>query len=69
MSVSQLFDSISYEGDTASLELSPDWLQGRTAYGGWQAALGLRAMERVRGDAVPLRSLQVNFIAPVPPGR
>ena len=69
MSVSHLFDSISYEGDTASLELSPDWLQGRTAYGGWQAALGLRAMERVLGDAVPLRSLQVNFIAPVPPGR
>ncbi len=69
MSVSTLFDGITYDETSASLELTPDWLQGRTAYGGWQAALGLRAMEHVLGEPVPLRSLQVNFIAPVPPGK
>ena len=57
------------DDSTVTLELTPDWLQGRTAYGGWQAALGLLAMRRVVGNDVPLRSLHANFIAPVPPGR
>lgn len=44
-----------------------DWMQGRSAFGGLQAALLLRAMRRLIGDvSTPLRILQVNFIAPVP---
>ena len=42
-------------------------MQGRSAFGGLQAALLLRAMRRLIGDvSTPLRILQVNFIAPVP---
>lgn len=56
-------------GNAVTLELTPDWLQGRSGYGGWQAALAVKAMRAMLGDEdVPLRSLQVNFIAPVPPG-
>lgn len=44
------------------------WTQGRTLFGGLQAALGVRAMRALVPAEVPLRSLQVSFIAPVPPG-
>ncbi len=50
---------------TASLDLTPNWLQGRTAYGGWQAALAVCAMRQIIGPDIPLRSLQANFIAPI----
>jgi acyl-CoA thioesterase len=46
-------------------QVSADWLQGRSAFGGLQGALGARAMRGVAGDALPLRALQVTFIAPV----
>ena len=52
----------------ATLVLTADWLQGRSAYGGWQAALAVLAMRAVVGNDIALRSLQSNFIAPVPPG-
>lgn len=45
-----------------------DWMQGRSAFGGLQAALLLRVMRQLIGNAWPLRVLQVNFIAPVPSG-
>lgn len=51
----------------ASLEVPPDWLQGRTVFGGLQAALALRAM-RTLVPEVPLRTLQGTFLAPVPGG-
>lgn len=46
------------------------WAQGRTLFGGLQAAIALRAMRAQMPDAAaaPLRTLQVVFIAPVPPG-
>lgn len=45
-----------------------EWAQGRTLFGGLQAALALRAMRRLVPADVPLRTLQASFIAPVPPG-
>jgi acyl-CoA thioesterase len=51
----------------ASLEVTPDWLQGRTVFGGLQAAVALRAMRTLVPD-VPLRTLQGTFLAPVPAG-
>lgn len=51
-----------------SFEISEDWLQGRSAFGGLQAALALVAMRRLTGVAAPLRVLQTTFIAPVPGG-
>ncbi len=56
------------DGNSATLKLTPDWLQGRSGFGGWQAALALEAMRAVLGDTPPLRSLQANFLAPVPQG-
>lgn len=44
----------------------PDtWLQGRTAYGGFSAALALHAAQQSDVDLPPLRSAQVAFIGPL----
>lgn len=52
----------------ARVTVSPDWLQGRTVFGGLQVALALRALEQALGETYPLRNLQTTFIAPVPAG-
>ncbi|TXC69804.1 thioesterase family protein [Sphingomonas ginsenosidivorax] len=41
------------------------WLQGRTAYGGFSAALALHAAQVSDVDLPPLRSAQVSFIGPL----
>jgi acyl-coenzyme A thioesterase PaaI-like protein len=55
------------EPGRASLDITPDWLQGRTVFGGLQAAVALRAMRTLVPD-VPLRTLQGTFLAPAPQG-
>lgn len=68
MRFSETMQSVERHGDSWQAQIGEDWLQGRSAFGGLQAALGLRAMrELVRAD-MPLRSLQTTFIAPVPAG-
>lgn len=62
-----LFARLRTRAGGASLEVPPDWLQGRTVFGGLQAALALRAMRTLVPD-VPLRTLQGTFLAPVPGG-
>ncbi|HKY91028.1 MAG TPA: thioesterase family protein, partial [Nevskiaceae bacterium] len=52
-----------------SVDLPDLWLQGRTVFGGLQAAVLVRAMRAHCGPDVPLRSLQISFVAPVPAGR
>jgi acyl-coenzyme A thioesterase PaaI-like protein len=52
----------------ASVDVPDDWLQGRTTFGGLQAAIALAAMRSVAPTA-PLRSLQATFLAPVGGGR
>jgi acyl-CoA thioesterase len=42
-----------------------NWLQGRTAYGGFSAALALHAAQKSDTDLPPLRSAQVSFIGPL----
>lgn len=61
----ELLSGLRTGDNTATLELTPDWLQGRTAYGGWQAALAVLAMRQVLGPDIPLRSLQANFVGPL----
>jgi acyl-CoA thioesterase len=51
----------------ARVDVPEDWLQGRTLFGGLQAAIALRAMRSLVPEA-PLRSLQTTFVAPVPGG-
>ncbi|HEX4872575.1 MAG TPA: thioesterase family protein [Nevskiaceae bacterium] len=49
-------------------EADAGWLQGRSLFGGLQAAFLLAAMRRQLPQPAPLRSLQVSFIGPVPAG-
>jgi acyl-coenzyme A thioesterase PaaI-like protein len=51
----------------AQLDVPEDWLQGRTLFGGLQAAVAFAAMRSLVTEA-PLRSLQATFLAPVPGG-
>lgn len=66
---SDLLASVQVDAEGVTLELTPDWLQGRTAYGGWQAALAVSAMRQVLGPDIPLRSLQANFVGPLGVGK
>ena len=66
---SEVLGTLQTDANSATLDLTPDWLQGRTAYGGWQAALAVLAMRQVIGPEIPLRSLQANFVGPVGVGK
>ena len=41
------------------------WMQGRTSYGGFSAALALEAARRLADDLPPLRSAQISFVGPL----
>jgi acyl-CoA thioesterase len=69
---SAVLASIERAGE-GSLRVSvpPDWLQGRTVFGGMQMALAARAMRLAMPDevrALPLRSAQITFVGPVAGG-
>ncbi len=51
-----------------AFDVSDDWLQGRSLFGGLQVALALQAMRRLE-SAAPLRTVQATFVAPIPAGR
>ncbi|MBN8500608.1 MAG: thioesterase family protein [Sphingomonadales bacterium] len=46
-------------------DIPTDWMQGRTSYGGFSAALALVAAQRLADDLPPLRSATVNFVGPL----
>ncbi len=69
MLYSQVLDTVRPLNDAWTAEATGNWAQGRTIFGGLQAALAVRAMRYLVPQAVPLRVLQTSFIAPVPPGR
>lgn len=52
------------EGEQFTIVLAPDWLQGRTAYGGLSAAVCLESVLRSVPELPPLRSMQFCFIGP-----
>lgn len=69
MNFNQLMDGVALSERSASLSVPQAWAQGRTIYGGLQAALAIKAMEEVvDANSRPLRSFQANFIGPVSPG-
>lgn len=55
--------TVTDSGFTATI--TPNWLQGRTAYGGLSSALALHAAQACEPDLPPLRSAQVAFIGPL----
>ena len=69
MYLSTILDSMTHDGGEFHAEVPASWLQGRSVYGGLQAALSLRAMRAVLPAPAPLRVLQVSFVAPVPAGK
>ena len=48
---------------------SEAWSQGRSAFGGLAAAFAVTAMRKLVAENIPMRSLMVSFIAPLPPGK
>ena len=64
---SVLMSRVAARDGESSVDVPDDWLQGRTLFGGLQAALAFAAM-RSLVPGVPLRSLQAAFLAPVPGG-
>jgi acyl-CoA thioesterase len=74
----EVLDTLHREGDAFGTIIPRSWSNGRTVFGGLQVALSVRAMRGVLGDvlgegqgsvtALPLRSLQTTFVAPVSAG-
>ena len=61
----QLIGDLSSDGEVFHANVTDDWLQGRTTYGGLSASLCVEAARRSFGQFAPLRSAQFLFIGPV----
>lgn len=68
MQLSEIMDGMRRDGDDVVATVGDEWLQGRSVFGGLQAAIAVAAMRTHVDAALPLRTLQVAFIAPVPAG-
>lgn len=60
----QMMAALQPGGAGLEIDLSPDWLQGRTAYGGLTGALCVEAAGRLHPDLPPLRSAQFALVGP-----
>ncbi len=69
MQFSEVLRTLTRDADGWSASVPDEWLQGRTAFGGLTAALAVNAMRELLPRPMPLRTLQVTFLAPVPAGR
>ena len=65
ISLTDILASMQEDGSGLTTPLPSSWLQGRTAFGGLTSALLLEATLRACPDLPPLRSMLVNFTAPV----
>lgn len=66
MSLAELLAEARLLDSGFGMSVPADWLQGRTAYGGFSAALALTAALRAGGAHLPpLRSAQVSFVGPL----
>lgn len=64
-SVAELLAAIEPMDGGVAVHIAPDWLQGRTAYGGLTSAIALAAARHAFPDLPPLRSAQFSMIAPL----
>lgn len=58
------FDALMEQARSGSVTITPDWMQGRAAFGGLTGAIVHQAMSQKLVDERPLRSLSVSFIGP-----
>lgn len=69
MQFSDVLRSFQKTADGWTANVPEDWLIGRTTFGGLQAALAAKAMRELLPDAaLPLRTVQCTFLAPVAAG-
>jgi acyl-CoA thioesterase len=65
---SRVLASVADVDGTLTVVVPPDWLQGRSVFGGMQMALAVRGMRAVLPEAsraLPLRSAQMTFVGPL----
>lgn len=65
--LSELLTGCVIENNQLTANVCESWLQGRSVYGGAQAALAVRAMAALSGD-LPIRTLQATLCSPIPAG-
>ena len=69
---SRVLASIQDAGDgSLYVVVPPDWLQGRTVFGGMQMAIAVRGMRSTMPEqarSLPLRSVQMTFVGPLTGG-
>lgn len=68
MTLSELLAAAQVADGSVAMDIGDDWSQGRSLFGGIQAVVGWRAMRALVPAAIPLRTLQMTFIDPVPGG-
>lgn len=65
MTLSDVLEKASQSDNGLSYRIPPNWAQGRTAYGGFTAALLLHAAQKSVNELSPLRSAMINFTGPI----
>jgi len=66
MSLPAILAAAKASADGFTAAIPPEWMQGRTSYGGLSTALALVAAMRAGGEGLPpLRSATVNFVGPL----
>jgi acyl-coenzyme A thioesterase PaaI-like protein len=60
----EVLHTIERDGGDARITVTPEWMQGRAVFGGLQAVLMLHAMRGLVPASLPVRTLQVTFVAP-----
>ncbi len=65
LSLSQVLGSSERIDGDLQFPVPPNWMQGRTTYGGFSSALLLAAARNAVEDLPPLRSALINFTAPI----
>ena len=68
MRFNEVLDTLRADGAFWVADAPESWGQGRTLFGGLQAALLVAAMRQHIPRDIPLRSLQTTFVGPVMPG-
>jgi acyl-CoA thioesterase len=69
MTLSELLRDAQRNSGSLTADVSDDWMQGRSAFGGLQGAFAVEAMRTLVDAAFPLRTFQMTFVAPIGEGR
>ena len=68
MTLSELLRAARRQSGSLIAEVTDDWMQGRSAFGGLQGAFAVEAMRTLVDASFPLRTFQMTFVAPIGAG-